>query len=208
MRTLADGLETLRDLQTDLGDHPISVRTQPMRLPTGELTAIVVLLDPETTDDPRWAVALPSSAQFIATTTQGARQRYDIARLDGATVDVDGNVCLTNGVHLHNVELLPTTLRPELTKRQERILYLTIFVLHAQDRCFRAVHPSLPDLVGVDYGALPKEKLPSLKELERRITRKMPDATRHEIANALAVAGMRQPRSRRRANRPTPISAP
>lgn len=208
MRTLADGLEKLQELQPNLGDRPIAIRTSPLRLPTGEMMAIVALIAPETSADLRWAIALPSCAQFFAATTLGARERYDIALLDDATVDLGGNVRLTNGVYLHNVELVPTTVRPELTKRQERILYLTIFALSAQDRCFRLVHPSLPDLVGVDFNALSKEKLPSLKDLERRIAQEMPDATRHEIANALAIAGMRQPRSGRRVNRPTLTSAP
>jgi hypothetical protein len=208
MRSLADGLEKLRELQLDLGERPITIKTSPLRLPTGEVTAIVVLMTENTSAAIRWAIALPSSAQFNATTTLGARHRYDIAVLDDASVDVDGNVCLTNGVYLHNVELVPTILRPDLTKRQTRILYLTIYALQAEHRCFRSVYPSLPDLVGLDYRALSKEKLPSLKELERQIAKDMPDATRHEIADALAVAGMRQPRSGRRASRPAHISAP
>jgi len=37
MRTLGDGLEKLRELQPDLGDRRISIKTEPMRLPTGFL---------------------------------------------------------------------------------------------------------------------------------------------------------------------------
>jgi len=95
MRTLADGLEKLQELQPDLGDRPISIKTQPMRLPTGEMTTIVALITPETSADLRWAIALPSCAHFFAATTLGARQRYDIALLDDAAVDLDGNVRLT-----------------------------------------------------------------------------------------------------------------
>jgi hypothetical protein len=208
MRNLPDGLEKLHELQADLGNRPISIKTLPIRLPTGELTAIVALIGPEPSDAPHWAIALPSCAQFLATTTLGGRQRYDVALLNDATVDIGGNVRLTNDIYLHNIELVPTTLRPNLTDRQEIILYFAIFSLQARDRCLRPLHPSLPYQVGFDYGALSKEKLPSLKELERRITKRMPDAKRHEIATTLAIAGMRQPRSGPRANRPAPTSAP
>jgi hypothetical protein len=55
MRTLADGLEKLQELQPNLGDRPIAIRTSPLRLPTGEMTAIVALIAPETSADLRWA---------------------------------------------------------------------------------------------------------------------------------------------------------
>ena len=207
MRSLADGLEKLRELQPDLGERSITIKTTLLRLQTGQMTATVALIPPRTTAI-RWAIALPSCAQFLATTTLGSRQRYHIALLDNATVDIDGNVCLTNGVYLHNVDLVPTTLRPVLTKRQERILYLTIFALKAKDRCFRPLHPSLPDIVGLDYSTLSSVKMPSLKELERQIAKDMPDATRCEIADALAIAGMRLPRSGRRAKRSSQVGAP
>jgi hypothetical protein len=208
MRTLAGGLEKLDELQPNLGDRPISIKTLPMRLPTGELTAIVALIGPETSDDARWAIALPSSAQFVATTTLGAPQRCDIALLNDATVDIRGNVSLTHDVHLHNVELVPTTPPRDLTMRQERILYLTIFFLKARARCFRPVDPSLPDVVALDYSTLSAVKLPSLKKLEWQIKEVMPDTSRQEITNALAVAGMRRPRSGRHANRSALTSAP
>jgi ParB/Sulfiredoxin domain len=201
MRSIADGLEKLHELQTDLGDGPITIMISPLRLPTGEITSGIVLVAQRTSASVRWAIDLPSSAHFYATTTLGARQRYDTTLLDGAIVDIDGNVRLTSDFHLHNVELVPTTLRPDLTKRQERILYLTIFALKAKDRCFRPVHPSLLGIVGLDFSTLQSVKLPSLKDLTRQIAKDMPNVTRHEIANALAVAGMRLPRSGRRANR-------
>jgi hypothetical protein len=208
MRTLAGGLEKLHELQPNLGDRLISIKTLPMRLPTGELTALIALIGPETSDDARWAIALPSSAKFVATTTRGAPQRYDIALLNDATVDIHGNVSLTHDVHLHNVELVPTTPPRDLTKRQERILDLTIFFLKARDHCVRSLHPSLPDVVALDYSTLSAVKLPSLKELEWQINKEMPDTSRQKIANALAVAGMRRPRSGRHANRSALTSGP
>lgn len=208
IRTLADGLDQLREFEPSLDARTIIIRASRLRLPTGEMTASAALTVAEISAGNTLAFMLPASAHFFATTALGLRQRYDIALLNDATVDLDGNVRPTNDVYLHNIELVPTTLPPNLTERQEIILYFAIFSLQARDRCLRPLHPSLPYQVGFDYGALSKKKLPSLKELERRITKRMPDAKRHEIATTLAIAGMRRPRSGPRANRSAPTGAP
>ena len=201
IRTLADGLDQLRRLEPTLGARIIILKVSRLRLPTGEMTASIALTIPRIAARTTLAFMLPASAHFYATTAFDLRQPYDTVRLNGAVVDIDGNVRLQNGIHLHNIELMPTTLRRELTWRQEKILFVVVDrVLQARDRCLRTAHPSLGDQCDFDYGALPNEKLPILKNLERQIQKWMPDATRREIASTLATAGMRQPRSGRHAN--------
>ncbi len=67
MRSLADGLEKLRELQPSLGDQPITIKTSPLRFPTGEMTAVVALITGKTSAAIRWAIALPSSAHLLPT---------------------------------------------------------------------------------------------------------------------------------------------
>lgn len=199
MRSLADAIEKLRELYGIDADS-FSVRTSPLRLQTGELTAVVALLGPDRAK--RHAVMLPSSARFYGVTTLGARVELGTHRLDEALVDLEGNVELADGTYLHAVELVPTPIRPELSEQQRRIVELAVIFVGAQDLCYRPIDPSLPDFFVFDYSVLPTLKLPSLKVLEGFITRDVP-CGRQTIATALAVAGMRLPRSGRDTVRPT-----
>ena len=101
------------------------------------------------------------------------------------------------------VELERARLTNELTLEQETILRCVIKVLEVEDRCYRPVDGDLlPGLVALDYAAVAKlglKKLPSLKTIEWKVRRLMPEVKRQTLANVLALAGLRRPRSGLRA---------
>ena len=196
MRTLADALEKLHSIGSLSEDGHVDIRTMPMRLPDGDVTSCVSVL---TSDPFGCGVMMPSSASYRATTTLGQRCRYNIVSLDGATSDALGNVELKGGAYVHNVELLPTKLHYQLTPVQEEIVRLTISFMDAEERCYRYLDATaLPGIRALDFSVLSTLTPPRLKAIERNVTRDLSTISRFKIATALARAGLRVPRSRRR----------
>lgn len=196
MRTLADALAKLEELGSLAADAKAEVLVLPMRLPDGRETGIISVGQQITSS---WRIAMPSSAHFTAKDTFGHRRRYPIFRLHGAITDLNGNVDLRDGSLVHGVELTPTRLSYEWTDQQQSILDCAIEFLNAEDRCYRPVYGELlPGLRCLDFAEVAKlgaEPLPSLKAVERHVRRRFPSMSRQTIANVLAAAGLRRPRS-------------
>lgn len=196
MRTLADALAKLEELGILAPDAKAEVRVLPMRLPDGRETATISVGRQITS---WWRIAIPSSAYFTANDTFGHRRRYPISRLDGAITDPNGNVDLRDGFHVHGVELTPTRLSYEWTELQQSILDCAIEFLNAEHRCYRNIHEELlPGLRRIDFAEVAKlgaERLPGLKAIERHVRRRFPSVSRQTMANVLAAAGLRRPRS-------------
>lgn len=217
MRTLADALAKLQALGA-LADRDLAeIRTTLMQLPDGNVAGTVVVFG--RTGERSVRVILPVAASFTAKNTIGLRERYEIDRLDGATCDPDGNVRLREGSFVHAVELEKVALTCELTPSQEdistpsqedisrpsqeTILKCVLHILGVEKQCYRHVHPELlPGVFALDYAAVARlgaEKLPSLKAIERDVRKHLPNVPRQTLANVLALAGLRRPRSGPRA---------
>jgi hypothetical protein len=197
MRSIADALEALRGAHRLSEDSLAQIRTEPIRLPTGEVTYIILVISPPHDREPALGVALPSSDFFTGRSVAGASEKFEISRLDRAWVDKDGTVALSDGACLHAVNVVPTVICRELTEIQKRIVYLTIKFIGVEAECYRG-EPS-PDLAFLDYGAVYGLNFPSLKAIARYIAEQDPtlNVSRQTIANALSACGTRRPRSGR-----------
>jgi hypothetical protein len=126
MRSIADALEALRGAHRLSEDSLAQIRTEPIRLPTGEVTYIILVISPPHDCEPALGVALPSSDLFTGRSASKDSERFETSRLDRAWVDTNGRVELSDGTCLHAVNVIPTVIRPELTELQKRIAYWTI----------------------------------------------------------------------------------
>jgi hypothetical protein len=198
MRSIADAIDRLRKEGQLCGDARAQIRTGPIRLPTGEIVSIILVIAQSGSNTPSSGVALPSSRSFRGHTIAGQMEEFDISRLDCAWANQDGIVELSDGTRLRAVNVIPETICYELTPLQKRIVYRTLAMIPSNTRRYRG--PATIDLRFLDYSKLYGLKLPSLKAIQRRLYEKDPKlrrVTRQTIANALSACGMRRPRSGR-----------
>jgi hypothetical protein len=200
MRSLVDALAKLEEAGClKEGDHA-TVRAFWMQLPDGVMVATVAVIAP---GEHRRRVILPSAVRFIAKNTVGERRERPVEELDGALTDRDGNVQLQDGSYLHGVELIPVHLPEELTEAEKEVLLCVLDVLGLKKECYRPLHAELvPGLEVLDFALVAQvgaEQLPSLKAIERDVFRRMPHIKRQTLATVLARAGLRRPRSGKRA---------
>jgi hypothetical protein len=95
-RTVADALEVIRE-ELGVDETPgAEIRVGPLPLPSGEATAVVVLVCSALD----CCVSLPASWWFTALPEKCSRHRFEISCLDQAKVGADGSVVLTDGRRL------------------------------------------------------------------------------------------------------------
>jgi hypothetical protein len=181
------------------------IRLGPLRLPSGECTALVDVVFP----DLGCVVSLPTSARFRARSGTGCQHTiFEISRLDGAEVGRDGSVLLADGTRLRAVEVMPTHLPYEPSQLDKRILGHVI-ALTGSDGCYRSIREGLPerfqhlvpDLRALDYSRVSEVRAPLLKKIRGYIEDNDPElkVSEQKIADALATPGVRVPRRRPRA---------
>ena len=210
-RTVADAVEVLRQAAGFLESDRAQIRVGPCPLPWGVESVLVCVVFEPSCSEAGYVVSLPMSAQFKARPLgSDRREPFDISRLDGASVGSDSSVTLLDGTQLRAVELVPMRVPLEPTDLDWRIVYSTIVVIDAQDRCFRSlragVEPSLqemiPDRKYLDCSTLRELVIPPMKVLLAKIAKLDPTLkklSRQKLANTLRDFGMRVPASRPRA---------
>jgi hypothetical protein len=140
---------------------------------------------------------MPSSLRFTARTTLGEQLTYEIGLLNDAISDLDGNVQLSEGQFVHQVDLIPSRLNYDFTAIQDAIVRRALKFLQVEDRCYRLLDDNLlPGLRVLDYGTLPKIRIPSLKAVQNYVEDHLEGVSRPDIVTALKLAGMQFPRSR------------
>jgi hypothetical protein len=211
-RTIADALDVVRRV-LGLEDPPRGqMKVGLLGLPCGNWTALVDVIFP----DLECIVSLPTSARFRALTGASSElQEFEISRLDGAEVDSDGSVRLADRSRLRAVEVVPTPLPYKPSQLSERILRHVISLTRSY-HCYRSIREGLPehlqhqvpDLRALDYARVRTIQAPPLKVIQGYIENSDPEGTPslQKIADALAVFGVRIPRSRPRTifGRPSP----
>jgi hypothetical protein len=206
MRTLADALAKLDELGALAANGKAEIVLSLLGLPDGRVVGSLNVAASQ--GEARWRVMMPAAVEATAKDTLGAPVRLDIERLHGAVADPHGTLQLRDGTYVHALELVPVHLTERLTVEQEEILGHVIRFLEAERECFRSVHESVPWLVALDYAAIAQlwerrlqegKPPPSLKAIERYVIDRMPNVSRQTIANVLALAGLRRPRSGPRA---------
>jgi hypothetical protein len=210
MRSIADAVEALRAAGRFFPHSLAQVWTGAIRLPNGTITSLVLVVAEAGEGERGCAVALPSSASFTGKRLGGALEEFEISRLDRALVDDSGTVELSDGIRLRAVNVVPTVICRDLTQLQKRIVYWTIKLVDAEERCYRQrdfvdgvelrYGPPSPDLSTLDYSKVYGLELPSLKEIAHYIAKQDPtlkNLSHKTIATALSNCGMRRPRSGR-----------
>jgi hypothetical protein len=196
LRSLADALAKLQELGGLSDGDVVEIKTAGLTLPDGRLTGFVTVLGLCRADGSRWVIRMPSSGKFTARGTFGERHTYNIAVLNGARSDLDGNISLANGEFLHQVDLRATPFLRDLSETEEAIVEHALKFLGAEDQCYFPLHDSLPpDVQLLHYEEVAKIRIPSLKSLQYAIQKEIPGVSYTFIANTLKFAGMRFPRA-------------
>jgi hypothetical protein len=196
LRSLADALEELRKCNGLFGSGSIEIKVMMMALPDRHVTGLGVMLGPHQPDGTRSVIPLPSSASFRAAGTMGMRQCYDIEMLNDALCDAEGNVELSNGQYVHDIDFVPTPMHYDLTEDQREIVRYAIRFLDAENDCYRPIGPELlPGVIGLDYAKLPGIWIRSMKALHYELGKDLPDVEPHFISITLTRAGFRLPRA-------------
>jgi hypothetical protein len=159
-------------------------------------------------------VSLPTSAQFKAIRQGEADARlFSIFELDGAKVDNNGSVRLSDGTVLRAVDVIPANLPLKPSELDWLIVHHVIWIIGAQDRCYRSLREHakpkcldlpkdiVPEIKIIDCSSLKGLELPPLKNLAQQIGKKHPalkKLSHQKIADALRKFGMRIPASRPR----------
>jgi hypothetical protein len=134
-------------------------------------------------------------------------ETFEISRLAGAQICLDGSVLLVDGTPIRAVEVTPALLPYELSELDNKILRYLIALQNA-DYCYRSIHEGLPedlqemvpDIRALDYDRVRMIRAPLLKVIRGYICEKDPSlrVSNQKIADALAKCGVRIPRHRRR----------
>ena len=201
MRSLADALTKLRELGNLSDGEDVEIKTTGIRVPDGRLSGIVSVWGPQQQDGTKRVIFMPSSATFSAKTTLGARQQYEIQKLNDATSDSEGNVELANGQFLHHIDLIPAPAHYDFSLTEKKIVTAAIVFLQRdllEHQCYRSPDEKLlPEMKFVDYAQVAKVQIKRLKPVVRFIMQlKFPDVTETIVRATLKRAGMQFPRSR------------
>jgi hypothetical protein len=204
-RTIADALDVMWQEFGFCDVDGAHIRIGPFRLDSGQCTALVDIVFPNL----ECMVGLPTSSRFKARSGTSAQHgEFEISRLTGAEIGADGAVLSTDGTRLRGVEVIPTHLPDQLSKREQRIIGHLIRQTGAY-HCFRnyrdelpeAFREGCPDLWVLDFGRLCTIDAPPLKVIRGYIEDHEPGlrVSNQKIADTLAMCGIRIPRRRRRA---------
>jgi hypothetical protein len=186
-----------------------------MRLPSRDDVGLVNVVFDSRTLGKTLIVSLATSAEFRAK-CQGEKdtRRFSILELDGARVDYNGIVRLSDGAVVRAVEVIPAKLPLKPSDLDWRIVHHVISIVGAEDQCYRSLREHakrkcldvpeemIPEMRFIDCSVLDGLELPSLKHLAKQIGLKDPTLKRlscQQIADALRKFGMRIPARQTRA---------
>lgn len=196
MRSLADALAKLRELDALADGEKVVVGATPLRSPERP-SGLVVVLGPRRAE--RGAIQMPSAASFTARTTQGELRTFDIARLHQARSDADGNVELLDGQFVHQVQLIRSPFVYELTRKEKLILRAALKFLDVEDRCYREER-TIRGQKALLYAEVAQIKIEHLKPVIRHVAEAWtrcgyPPPSASVVTKALARAGVQMPRT-------------
>ncbi|TMK10916.1 MAG: hypothetical protein E6G75_19810 [Alphaproteobacteria bacterium] len=203
-RTIADGLARLEQelgAKLDIGLCHLHVPHQPSG------TALFATLWYRSYAGDDIIIAYPFSKGCRARTTSGARVNLSLDQLDGALIDEDANVLLSNGRSVRALEFDVLPHPKDFTDLEHAIVFLTVRFLEAEDIGFRYMPE--PGLRGIDYSRMSELSVSNVKALARYIAAhigKLPrgdeepplgPVSLNKIQNTLAMAGVRKVRGRK-----------
>lgn len=212
--TVADAIDVLSTSAGFGDDDDAEIRVGGMSLPSHDMVGLVNVFFDSCALGKTLVVSLATSAEFRAKHQNEADERtFSIFELDGAKVDNNGIVRLSDGVVLRAVEVVPAKLPLKPSDLDWRIVHYVISIAGAEDRCYRSLREHakprclglpeemIPDIRFIDCSALAGIELPSLRYLAQQIAKKdstLKRLSRQQIADTLRKFGMRIPVSRPR----------
>ena len=211
-RTVSDAVEVLRTLPGFDESATATVWLSALPLPSGQLPYLVDVKYLDPVSSVACCVSLPTSDGFTARRADGRKSRYPIERLEGASVNFDAQVTLSNGDSLRNVEMITAHMPPEPTARQRRIIHHAVIRGGKQVECTQDLAEGLPpylriglpDMRVVDYSKLNCLNAPLLKQIKGDLEDHDPEfagTSLQTIANTLRDVGARIPVKRPRRRR-------
>jgi hypothetical protein len=203
-RTIADGLARLEQelgAKLDIGRCHLHVPYQPSE------TALSAVLWHRSYAGDDTIIAYPFSKGCRARTTSGARVNLSLDQLDGALIDEDVNVLLSDGRSVHALEFDVLPHPKDFTDLEHAIIFLTVRFLKAQDIGFRYMPE--PGYGWIDYTRLSELRVSNVKALARYIDAHIGNLPRggdeppfdpvqlNKIQKTLSMAGVRKVRGRK-----------
>jgi hypothetical protein len=192
LRSVADALEKLRELDGLQGTGNIECNILGIQLPDGRVSGLVSVIGPQQEDGRRWIIRMPSASKFSAMSTTKMRQTFDIGLLNGAIGDRDGNVILHNGKHVHGVNLIPALVHYDFDSTQHAIVWHALKFLGKLDECWRSVDDRLlPGIKRLDYSKIGNIRARRRKQVLYDVSKHVDRVSVSMIAKTLSAAGMR-----------------
>ncbi|WP_128957109.1 hypothetical protein [Bradyrhizobium zhanjiangense] len=202
-RSIADTIDVLHAHAVFDGVRTVKIRIGGLRLPSQDVVGLVAVFAENAAAETTFIITLPSARQFRAQCHGRQKlEKFDIFRLDGATVDGNCNVELVDGTRLRAVEVIPALLPNKVTDLDWRILHLTIAMTNAERECYAYPIRFAQPGDALDCSTLPdlKGRVPLLKEIKAYIEEREPalkNLSEQTIADVLCKFGIRIPRPRR-----------
>jgi hypothetical protein len=192
LRSMADALETLRELGALPGTGNIEINVLQMQLPNGQVIGLVSVMGPRQENGRRPVIWMPAAVKFSAILTSKVRETFDIGLLNKGIIDEHGNVTLHNGQHVHGVNLTPVPAHYDFDATQHAIVFHALKLLCKLDECWRPVDEGLlPEIKLLDYSAIRNIRVRRRKQLLYDLSKHVDGVSASFIAKTLSAAGMR-----------------
>lgn len=204
-RTAMDALEVLRKeaglREEDRAEFHIGL----MRLPSRDIVGLVDIHFDSPARKTVCCVSLPTASHFSAIPDNfPVSRRYEIARLDSASIDGRGRVQLNDGTKVRAVkieELACLPIKPSCL--DWRIVHLTLELVGAR-HCYRSLREDfppdqrnmVPDVHFLDVARVSDLVLPPLRDIAAFIAGRYKKVSGQQIANSLRKFGIRHPQAR------------
>ena len=206
-RTIADALEILRT-NADFKEGDVAdVRLGSLRLPSAEIVHLLYVSFFSTFNQKTFVVSL-ATAGSVRARLEGKSQpeKFEIASLDGAITNSDGDVRLSDGAQIRGVEVIPALLPHNISPLDWAIIHHTVAELGIEKECqydpgelVRETYEVHPFNGYIDCSKLSGHAAPLLKSIQARIEDHEPafgTVSLQKIADTLRKFGMRIPTSR------------
>src|ERR1700754_4701692 len=177
-RSVADAIDLLTAHADFRANNLAKIHTLLLPLPTKERLFQLCVVFENSATETMFLVWLPTSSCFKGKSLdKGQVDELETVDLDGASIDLEGNVFLTTGAQLRAVEVIPATLPYDLSDLEWRILECTIKYMKIEDMVVRTfgeeldldVRATLPVIRRIDFQRLKGFEVPPLKVLQHFI---------------------------------------
>jgi hypothetical protein len=206
-RTIAGVLEVLRANANFEQDDVAEVQIGMLRLPSDQIVGLVLVSFDSTFHQKTFLVSLPTADRFRAKLeNMPGPQEFEISKLDGATINSQSHVPLSDGAQIRGVEVVPALLPYNITALDWAVIRQTIAELGIEEECrydpgelVRKTLGATPIPGGIDCSKLSGREAPLLKVIQARVEDHEPDFEKvslQKIAETLHKFGMRIPASR------------